>query len=123
MKAKRIAAETLIEIAAKTVRDELAPSLPPDKRYIAAMVAKALDIARREILTDGDGAPWALLDRLYDDGEGSMQQLARDIRAGKFSDRSHPTLAADLRKLIVAELAVRNPQFLKGALATTPAAR
>jgi hypothetical protein len=123
MKAKRIAAETLIDIAAKTVRDELAPGLTPDKRYIAAMVAKALDIARREILTDGESTQWAMLDKLYDDGEGSLKQLAADIRAGKISEKSHPTLATDLRKLLVGELAVRNPQFLKGALATTPAAR
>src|SRR3989337_1642490 len=113
MKAKRIAAETLIEVAANTVRDELAGSLPADKRYIAAMVAKALEIARREILTDGEGAQWALLDKLYDDGEGTLAQLALDIRSGKFSDKTHPDLAARLRKLVVGELEVRNPGFLK----------
>jgi len=123
MAQKRIAAESLIELAARALRDELAPSLPRDKRYLAAMAASALDIARREILTDGEGAHWALLDALYDDGEGSLRQLAGDIRSGKFSDKSHPDLAARLRKLLVAELEVRNPRHLKATLATTPSAR
>lgn len=123
MARKQISAETLIELAARALREELAPSLPPDKRYVAAMAASALDIARREILTDGESAQWALLDKLYDDGEGSPRQLAADIRSGKLSDKTHPDLAASLRKLLVAELEIRNPRFLKTALASTPDAR
>jgi hypothetical protein len=110
---KRIAADTLIELAIDTLRRELQPSVPADKRYTAAMVANALEIARREILTDAESAQWDLLDAIYDDGEGTLQQLAADIRSGKVSTDTHPDLPAKLRALVVAELTVRNPRFLK----------
>jgi hypothetical protein len=109
---KRIAAETLIELAIDTLRRELQPSVPADKRYTAAMVANALEIARREILADAESAQWDLLDAIYDDGEGTLQQLAADIRSGKVSAKTHPDLPDKLRALVVAELKVRNPRFL-----------
>jgi hypothetical protein len=109
---KRIAAETLIELAIDTLRRELQPSVPADKRYTAAMVANALEIARREILADAESAQWELLDAIYDDGEGTLQQLAADIRSGKVSAKTHPDLPDKLRALVVAELKVRNPRFL-----------
>lgn len=110
---KRISAESLIDLAVATLRDEIAPHLPPDKRYTAAMAANALEIARREIVADGEGEQWKLLDQLYDDGEGSLKQLALDIRNGRISDRSHPDIAERLTRLLVAELQIRNPRFLK----------
>lgn len=113
MTVKRIAAETLIELAVETLRGEFAEGLPADKRYTIAMVAHALDVARREILADGEGAAWKLLDELYDDGEGTLAQLAADIRSGKISERSHPDLRARLIKVLIAELEVKNPRFLK----------
>ena len=113
MAAKRINAETLIELAIETLRNELAASLPAGKRYTAAMVANALEIARREILIDGEGVQWKLLDQIYDDGEGSPKELAADIRSGRIDDMSHPDLAERLTGLVVAELEVRNPRFLK----------
>ena len=113
MTVKRIAAETLIELCVHTLRRELQPNVPADKRYTAAMVANALEIARREILTDTETAQWDLLDAIYDDGEGTLQQLAADIRSGKVSADTHPALPAKLRALVVAELKVRNPRFLK----------
>ena len=33
----------------ETYRDEILPALPPDKRYVGAMVANALDIAARSL--------------------------------------------------------------------------
>ena len=113
MTVKRIAADTLIELCIDTLRRELQPNVPADKRYTAAMVANALEIARREILTDTESALWDLLDAIYDDGEGTLQQLAADIRSGKVSTHTYPELPAKLRALVVAELKVRNPRFLK----------
>src|SRR5262245_41773486 len=110
---KPIAAETLIELAAATLRADLVPALPADKRYTAAMIASALEIARREILNSGETAQWDLLDSVYQDGEGSLQRLAADIRAGKVSDKTHPGLPAKLRALVIAELEIRNPRFLE----------
>ena len=109
---KRVAAETLIELAAATVRDELAPQLGPDGRYAAAMVVSALEIARREILADGDAALWKLLDSLYEEGEGTARQLALDIRTGTVSEAKRPGLGRELLAVLEAELAIRNPRFL-----------
>ena len=111
---KRISAETLIELAIATLRTELAPHLPADKRYAAAMVVNALEIARREIKADGEMGVWQLLDTLYDDGEGSPKQLAGDIRSGAVSETTTPGLGAKLAAIVTAELEIRNPRFLAG---------
>lgn len=107
---RRINAESLIELVILALRTEIAPNLPREQRYAAAMVASALEIARREILTDGEAAAWKLLDTVYDDGEGSLGDLARDIRSGKISEKSHPGLEDGLREMLLAELAIRNPK-------------
>lgn len=111
---RRITPESLIELAARTLRSELAPKLERDGRYQAAMIANALDIARRAIMIDGEEARFALLDKVYDDGEGSLDDLARDIRAGKVNAATHPDLHGMLRRLLIEEIEVRNPRFLDG---------
>ncbi len=113
MAVKRIAVETLIELAIETLRRDLQASLPPEQRYRAAMIASALEIARREILTDGESAQWELLDYVYDDGEGTLERLSADIRSGKVNTKTQPRLVDRLRAMVVGELRVRNPQFLK----------
>ncbi len=112
MKAKRLSADTLIELALATLKRDILADASSDKRYAGAMIASALEIARREITTEGSEAQWQLLDSVYDDGEGTLDQLARDIRAGNIDENEHPDLAVKLRKLVVAELEVSNPRFL-----------
>jgi hypothetical protein len=112
-KAKRLNGETLIALAVETLKAEIVPHLPAEQRYAAAMIASALDIARREITTTDEAPLWALLDQVYDDGDGGPQQLAADIRAGTVSEATHPDLGAKLRAIVVAELKVRNPRFLR----------
>lgn len=112
-KPKRLNAETLIALATETLKAEIVPTLAADQRFAAAMIANALDIARREITTTDDGPLWAILDGVYDDGDGSPQQLAADIRAGKVSEATHPGLGTKLRNVLIAELKVRNPRFLR----------
>ena len=113
MAVKRISAETLIELAVETLRSELQPNLPPEQRYTAAMIANALEIARREILTDGETARWELLDELYPDGDGNLRRLAEDIRSGAVNAVKTPRLHEHLRAILVEELSIRNPRFLK----------
>jgi hypothetical protein len=113
MAVRRIAAETLIELAAETLRRDVQSSLAPEHRYRVAMIINALEIARREILTDGESAQWDLLDYIYEDGNGTLERLGGDIRAGKVSSKTHPKLAEKLRSMVVADLRVRNPRFLK----------
>jgi Domain of unknown function (DUF6285) len=110
---KRLSAETLIALATETLKAELVPHLPADQRYTAAMIANALDIARREITTADEAPLWAILDQVYDDGDGDPKQLAADLRAGTVSEATHPGLGAKLRAVVVAELKVRNPRFLR----------
>jgi hypothetical protein len=113
MAVKRIAAETLIELAVETLRSELQPVLPSEHRYTAAMIANALEIARREILMEGETARWELLDEVYPQGDGDMKQLALDIRSGKVDGTKVPDLRKKLRAILIEELAIRNPRFLK----------
>lgn len=113
VRAKRLNAETLIALATETLKAEIVPTLAPEQRYAAAMIANALDIARREITTADEAPLWAILDQVYDDGDGTPQQLATDIRAGKISEATHPSLGAKLRNVLIGELKVRNPRFLR----------
>ena len=112
-KAKKLNAETLIALAAETLKSEIVPGLSPGQRYAAAMIAHALDVARREITTTDDAALWAILDEVYDDGEGNARRLADDIRAGTISETTNPGLGQKLRATLIAELKVRNPRFLR----------
>lgn len=113
MAVKRISADTLLELALASLRDEIAPGLAADQRYTVAMIANAIAIARREISNDTEAPLWALLDEIYEPGEGSTRQLAADIRAGSVGDAKHPRLARMLLAHLEAELAVANPRFLQ----------
>ncbi len=112
-KSRRLNAETLIALAADTLKSEIVPGLAPEQRYAAAMIVRALDVARREITTADDAALWAILDQVYDDGDGNARRLAADVRSGKVNEVTHPGLAQKLRATLIAELKVRNPRFLR----------
>ncbi len=113
MSKRRISAETLIQSAIDTLRGDILPVVPREQRYPVAMIVSALAIAKRDILTDGDGALWDLLDTVYPDGDGTTERLAQDIRSGAVSDGAPPDLRAQLKASLVGELRVRNPSFLK----------
>ena len=105
-------AEAILDLASKTFRDELLPALPGEKRYLGAMLASALDIAKRQLTSDFEASDWALLDPIYGEGEGSIKILAEDIRARRVSVVTHPDLVEALSAHVKAELAMRNPRFL-----------
>ncbi len=114
MTGPQLNADALIDLVIETLKGEISPDLPADKRYTVAMMTSALEIARREIALEPESAQWELLDPIYDDGEGSMRQLALDLRSGKVDGGDDATeLRSGLRKLLIAELRVRNPGFLK----------
>ena len=112
MRVRRLSADNLIALAVATLRSGITPALPADKRYQAAMIANALEIARPQVMAEGEEGQWALLDVVYDEGEGTLERLAADIRDGTLSEKSLPTLAEDLRKLLLAELKIANPKAL-----------
>jgi hypothetical protein len=109
---RRIDPDALLDLAIETLRTNVLAALPPEQRYAGAMIANALEIARRGLPGEAEAAEWALLDALYDDGEGSLAQLARDIRTGSLPEGKTAGLAQSLRTLLIAELRVTNPKFL-----------
>lgn len=112
MTARRIDADALLDLATEMLRAEVLPALGAEQRYAGAMIANALEIARRGLAEEVEAAEWSLLDSLYEEGEGSTAQLARDIRAGTLPEGKDRGLADALRTLLIAELRVRNPRFL-----------
>ncbi|MEM7777315.1 MAG: DUF6285 domain-containing protein [Pseudomonadota bacterium] len=110
---RRISSETLIQLAVDTLRSDIRPAVPAEQRYTLAMVANALEIARRDMVTDGDSALWDLLDAVYPDGDGTAERLAHDIRHGHVHDGAPPDLRALLKAILIGELRIRNPRFLK----------
>jgi hypothetical protein len=109
---KVYAPESLIALAASVLRDDVVAELAPETRQRCLDVIKALEIAGRQVADAGDESLWKLLDRVYDDGEGSAAQLARDIRAGAVNDKETEGLRDALRRIVIAELKVRNPAML-----------
>lgn len=111
---QKLGAAALLDLALEAFKVEIAPALPADKRYLAAMLTNALEIARREADVEEEALAFGLLDHVYEDGDGTAEELSREIRAGTVNDATHPGLRAKLKAHLAAELAVRNPRFLAG---------
>lgn len=110
MASRPLSAEDFISLAIEALRAEVAPHLPPEATARLGDVICALTIAAREMrAADTEMPHWALLDSIFDDGDGTLEQLAREIRSGTVSVGTRPTLAADLSHLLEAEIAVRSP--------------
>ena len=68
----------LIDTALATYRAEILPDLPPEKRYVGAMIANAAEIARRRVTSDDPAR--MLLHFAYGREASDLGRLARDIR-------------------------------------------
>ena len=112
MTTRRIDADALLDLATEMLRADVLPALSAEQRYAGAMIANALEVARRALAEEVEAAEWTLLDSLYEEGEGSTAQLARDIRADALPEGKARGIADALRTLLIAELRVRNPRFL-----------
>ena len=118
----------LLDIARRTLLDELLPRLPEELRYNALMIANAMAIASREH-TAGDAAAQAELARLRAlFGEranllsgaalesalaGYNRRLAADIRGGRFDDGGRAVLLDHLAATVADKLAISNPRALQ----------
>ena len=87
----RLDADALLAAAAGALQDELLPLLSGRQKYVAAMTARAMTLARelRAHAADFEAAEQAGLARLYgrpakEELAIARRQLAADIRAGKF---------------------------------------
>jgi hypothetical protein len=101
----------LLAIAIATLRKELLPALPADKRYTGAMVANALEIAARDVDASLDEARAELFGALDRRFAHDTPLIAQCIRSGDFPLDGQPLLAL-LKRDLEAELSVRNPRFL-----------
>lgn len=109
----KLGPDALLDLAIDMLKTEIGPVLPAEKRYASAMIVNALEIARRAIIGEDETANFALLDAIYDDGDGTMKRLATDIRTGQVDTQNHPDLLQMLKAQLVSELKVRNPRALK----------
>jgi len=120
-------AAELLEIARRTLLDEILPRLPEDLRYRALMIANAIAIASREHAAGDDGAQAELarLRALFSEQPkpvagaalhaalaGYNRRLATEIRTGRFDDKERAALLGHLEKTAVDKLAIANPKSL-----------
>lgn len=118
-------ATELLEIARRTLLDDVLPRLPDDLRYSALMIANAMAIAAREHAAgDADAiAELARLQALYDEPQqalvgsvlhtalsGYNRRLAADIRAGRCD--GWVGLRDHLAQTTADKLTVANPKAL-----------
>ena len=127
----------LIDIADKTLADEVATDLTKRQRYNVAMISSALGIARRELAGGVSAFPGEseALQKLYgtarrewqklyggmrrEDPAASLDQLnkrfAADLRRGRFDAKGRErTIAMELlAKDVLARLAEDNPRYEK----------
>lgn len=113
MTGRRLDADQLIDLAVETLKRDVLTAVGPEQRYAGAMIVNALEIARRALPGEIEAAEWALLDSIYEEGEGTMRGLALDVRAGTLPGGNGGELRAGLKRLLAVELGVKNPRFLK----------
>lgn len=123
-------AADLLDTARELLRSELAPSLPPEQRHQALMIANAMVIARRQ-LEDGDapeqrelaalgelfGLPLEVPPELLQAELTQRNRLLRQaIRAGQTDPGTvlHAGVQAALRMVCRAKVAQSNPRYLEG---------
>ncbi len=118
----------LLDVAERTLSDEVAPDLTARQRYHVALIASAMGIARRELA--GGVSPFDgeidELRKLYpaaspERTEAALDRLNRlfaaDLRAGRFdkggNEHDRKTALALLRNDVLARLAEDNPRYAK----------
>lgn len=113
-------AQNLLATALAAFRAELLPTLPPEKRYTALMIANALGMAERELASAPPALP-AQAAALYPDTvplapERFEALLTADIEAGRFDAAGPPRDAAfaAVKAINAARLAITNPKLAPG---------
>ena len=125
----RPGAAELLDIARRTLLEDILPRLPKELRYGTLMIANAMAIAGREHATAGADAEAEIesLARLFAEPSAQVpgtalqaaladynRRLAGAIRAGRFDGSERAALLGHLRQTATARLAVTNPKALAG---------
>lgn len=120
---QRPGADALLDTALATLQEELLPTLSGRQKYLAAMAARALNVARQEIAGAAEALAQerASLARLYErpiDGDLATvrRQLAADIRARTFAAGSpaETRLIDHLVETTARDLRIANIKYLAG---------
>lgn len=110
------AMDDLLGIAREMLRREIQPTLPPEQRYVAAMVAHAMAIAARDaaIGPDSRERQRLALAALFP-GEASLasleRRLAGELRRTKPPPEREEQVRAVLLARTLARLEVSNPDY------------
>ena len=92
---------------------EIEPGATPDKRYMAAMIRNALEIALRDFEAGSTDPYQPILDLIGDNKISTNTDLAAALRSIKITLNSHPELLNALINASRNELKVSNPHALK----------
>lgn len=118
---QRPGAVALLEAAIATLQEDLLPQLTGRQKFLAAMVTRAISVARQEITSAHDAAQGERhsLERLYgraldEDLPALRRQLAHDIRARKFAPGTtdETKLIDHLLDITAQELRLANVKYL-----------
>ena len=118
---QRPGAEVLLEAALATLQEDLLPSLSGRQKFQAAMVARAISVAKQDIDSAAESRRSELqsLARLYggdvgEDVAALRRQLAADIRARRFKPGTaeETRLIDHLVEATAAELRITNTKYL-----------
>lgn len=107
----------LLEVARKTLLDDVAPGLGPERRHAGALVANALAIAIRELeLGPATRATERrLLGQFYALPEATLPELqarlCRDLRERRLPEARAAELRTLLREIVHARLSISNPGY------------
>jgi hypothetical protein len=110
----------LLRAARQTLLDGLLPLLPADRTYDALMIANAMAIAARELVSRGqpddrinDRIAQFYRDLDLDDTDASEAGLASKIRNRLIDKSQYPRLRILLLAMAREKLAISNPKHLR----------
>ncbi len=117
----------LLAIARAELLATILPALPPERHYLARMIANAMAIAGRELADDGAAAAGlhGLIGAVYaaDPAAGPPpspdqplaeleRRLAADLRARRFGPAAEAALGKLFDRQLAARLSLANPRYL-----------
>ena len=117
----------LLAVARNALMEDIAPTVPGERRYTLLMIGNALGIAAREVAAGDQPARDALARLLSLYGEDAVEgqteearlealerRLARDIREGVYdSGPGHAAVTAYLEARGRDQVAISNPRYLE----------
>jgi len=110
--AKSISLE-MLKTCIKAYRSEVEGEMPDNKRYMAAMIRNALEIALRDFEAGGGDPYQSIIDHIGDNQITTPVELAEALRASKITLDSHADLLEALINASRNELKISNPHALK----------